>query len=90
MPKTTFDKDKMAQLGVSSGSLITAGGAMRYVAGCVQRERERLARILVRHGFDAIAADVLDTSMDDHVFKFRGPEHDLDEPPCPKGPEVKT
>lgn len=84
MPNMTLDTDRMAQLGVSGGSLITAGGAMRYVAGCIQRERERLARILIRHGLEGVAADVLDTSADDNVFKFRGPEHDLDEPPCPK------
>ena len=42
-----LDGPKMEELGLQGGSIPAASAAMRYPAGCIKRERERLARIFV-------------------------------------------
>ena len=54
---------------------------MRYVAGCLSRERERVARILEKHDFDPDAiAEIRSEADDAKVFKWAGPESRLDDP----------
>lgn len=73
---------EMAELGHEGAGLPTNSAVMRYAAGCVKRERERLARIFIlQKSPQAIAEAILDCSMDDHVFKWNGPEVGLDAPP---------
>ncbi|MFA6134585.1 MAG: hypothetical protein WC869_11280 [Phycisphaerae bacterium] len=77
-----LDGPKMAELGLSGGSIATAGGAMRYTAGCIRRERERLAKVFVTpKAPDKLAEAILDNSLDEKVFKWNGPEAILDAPP---------
>lgn len=76
-----LDKKKLAELGI--GTCLTTGSAnVRYVAGCIKRERERLARIFVNQKAPQdVATAILDASLDDNVFKWNGPEAALDVPP---------
>lgn len=76
-----FDKAKQAALGIDGREPATTAAVMRYTAGVVKRERERMARIFEEAGMDQVAARLRDESQDDLVFKWDGPEHDLDEPP---------
>ena len=70
-----LDEAKMRELGLPPGALTTASGAMRYTAGCIKRERERLARIFVNQKVpEGIAEAIMDNSMDEKVFKWNGPE----------------
>lgn len=70
-----LDDAKMRELGLDPGNLATASSVMRYTAGCITRERERLASILVSpKSPEEIAAAILDKSLDDRVFKWNGPE----------------
>ena len=76
-----LDNTKMEELGMSGG-LARTSAAMRYPAGCIKRERERLARIFVNVKTpEEIAKAIVDNSLDDKVFKWNGPETPLDEPP---------
>lgn len=79
-----IDEQKVNDLGGSAG-YVTLMGIMRYVSGCILRERERLARAIPEHA-DAIR----DTSMDDLVFKWSGPETPLDTPPKPYKEDEKN
>ena len=76
-----LDGDKQNQLGLKGGSVLNASSVMRYTAGVVSRERERLARVFESHGMQEVSQAVRDTSLDDNVFKWNGPEQDLDVPP---------
>ena len=79
-----LDKTKMEQLGLDhgGGSIALAGAVMRYSAGCIKRERERLARIFITEKTpERIAEAILDNSFDDKVFKWNGPEAPLDAEP---------
>ena len=77
-----LDSSKMEELGLSGGGFPTASAAMRYPAGCIKRERERLARIFVNVKTpEEMAKAIVDDSLDDKVFKWNGPETSLDEPP---------
>lgn len=53
-------------------------GVVRYVAGCIKRERERIARILESAASLQEAAEAIrDESMDKEIFQWRGPEATL-------------
>ena len=88
MPHMHLDKEKMAALGLRSNSIAVSGGVMRYTVGVVQRERERLANIFIASGMANVAALILDTSKDDLVFKWVGPETPLETPPVPAPPRA--
>ena len=76
-----LDEKKMSELGLKPGAFPTASAAMRYPAGCIKRERERLARIFVKERSpQKIAEAILDPSLDELVFKWNGPEISLDIP----------
>jgi hypothetical protein len=76
-----LDKAKMQELGLTDGVPGTFG-LMKYMAGCIKRERERLAKIFVSpKESDKLAEAILDSSLDDKVFKWNGPETPLDAPP---------
>lgn len=75
-----LDDDRSRALGLDPGHIGTANGSMRYTAGCIVRERERLARIFERTHPD-FARAIRYPSQDDLVFKWNGPETDLDTPP---------
>jgi hypothetical protein len=76
-----LDEARLASLGIG-GHLTNMTGTARYVAGCLKRERERLAKIFVNSKAPAeIATAILDSSLDDNVFKWNGPESPLDVPP---------
>jgi len=77
-----LDDAKMKELGLSGGHLTTASAVMMYPAGCIKRERERLARIFVNEKTpERIAQAILDGSFDDNVFKWNGPSVPLDAAP---------
>lgn len=85
-----LEKEEMEKLGLSGGHLLTAGGAMRYFTGCVKRERERLAQIFAEsRSPEKIAQAILDSSMDEKVFKWNGPEIPLDADPISVEERVK-
>ncbi|MFC1782333.1 hypothetical protein ACFL02_01955 [Planctomycetota bacterium] len=76
-----LDDDKMKELGLKGGFAVSSA-VMRYPAGCIKRERERLARIFVTEKSpEKIAEAILDNSLDDKVFKWNGPETPLDAEP---------
>lgn len=77
-----LDRAKMAELGVEGNGFPATSAVMRYPVGCMKRERERLARILVTNPDMKWLADaILDNSLDDLVFKWAGPEAALDDVP---------
>lgn len=77
-----LDEKKMQELGLEGGGLVMSSAVMRYPAGCIKRERERLARIFVNQKEpEKIAKAILDDSLDDQVFKWNGPEKLLDDKP---------
>jgi len=77
-----LDDKKIEELGLGQAAFVTASASIRYPAGCIKRERERLARIFVnKKNPEEIAKAILDNSLDDKVFKWNGPETPLDEPP---------
>jgi hypothetical protein len=79
-----IDRPKMKELGLMPGKLATGDGTIRYVVGCIKRERERLARVFVNEkGPEKIAEAILDASLDDKVFKWIGPSATLDASPTP-------
>jgi hypothetical protein len=90
MPAMQLTAERMKALGLNPGALVSAGGAMRYTVAVVQRERERLAKIFRDNQMADIAAAILDTSQDDLVFKWMGPEKALDAPPKPFVSEAET
>jgi hypothetical protein len=68
------DENIQTQLGVNPKTVVLSGALVRYVAGCMKRERERLAEIIERETDPAkIATAIRDTSEDSAIFKFRGP-----------------
>ena len=80
--KWVMDEEKMKELGMSPGHLSRSDAAVRYAAGCVKRERERLAQIFAgSKTTDKVAAAIMDDSLDDKVFKWNGPETPLDVSP---------
>jgi hypothetical protein len=83
MPPMDLNNARIRALGLKPGALALADASMRYAVGVVQRERERLARIFQNNGMSEIATSILDTSQDDNVFKWAGPETSLDVPPKP-------
>lgn len=79
-----LDDAKMRELGLDTGHLAAIDAVMRYTAGCVKRERERLARVFVNEkNPEQLAHAILDNSVDDKVFKWNGPESTLDAEPIP-------
>jgi len=77
-----LDKDKMQKLGIKTGTFTNTDATVRYIAGCIKRERERLARVFVApKAPEKLAEAILDASFDEKVFKWCGPEGSLDVPP---------
>ncbi len=75
-----LDDAKRTELGLSTGHLATADATMRYAAGVVKRERERLAKVFVNAKNPQQTAEaILDGSLDDKVFRWCGPEHGIDD-----------
>lgn len=74
-----LDDEKMKALGLERpGSLVVASAVMRYVAGCILRERERITEILRDSKVsEEVLSKVLSDSDDDKVFRWRGPETPL-------------
>jgi hypothetical protein len=66
---TEAEKERWNRRNVPYGAAVTAGAVANYVNGCIQRERERLAKLIPEH-----ATSILDNSMDDEVFKWKGPK----------------
>lgn len=70
----------------SPAAAVNPGAVMRYVSGCIHRERERLSDILKRAGVpDKYAREILDDSKDELVFRWKGPEIKLNDPIVPTG-----
>ncbi len=79
-----LDESKQSELGLGGKGLVMASASMRYPVGCIKRERGRLARIFVNvheKSPEELAQAILDSSLDDRVFKWNGPESSLDTPP---------
>lgn len=74
----------MAKVGASGGA-VRSPDIARFVAGCMTRERERVARILEKHGFSPGAISEIRSGVDDEkVFKWAPPTGKLDDPPPTK------
>lgn len=79
-----LDDKKMKELGLNPSHLPQTSAVMRYTAGCIKRERERLARVFINEkSLEETAQAILDNSLDEMVFKWCGPETGLDSPPVP-------
>jgi hypothetical protein len=65
------------RLAGNGGAMLASGAVMRYVAGAIRRERQRLAEIFERGGMQEIAMQIADSSLDANVFRFRPPSVDL-------------
>lgn len=77
-----MDSSKMEALGLKPGTLVMASAVMRYCAGCIKRERERLGRAFAEtDALENVAKAVVSEEHDDLVFKWAGPETSLDVPP---------
>lgn len=77
-----LDDAKMKELGLEGGHIAAVSAVMRYTAGCFKRERERLARVFVSpKDPEKTAEAILDSTLDERVFKWNGPEVPLDSPP---------
>lgn len=78
-----LDEAKQEELGIGRVKCAaTSSAVMRYTAGCMKRERERLARIFVNEKPPAkLAEAIMDNTLDDKVFKWNGPESPLDKEP---------
>ena len=77
-----LDEAKMEELGIKGGILALTASVMSYTTGCIKRERERLAQIfIIGKTPEALAAALVDSSKDDLVFKWNGPEVALETPP---------
>ena len=77
-----LDEKKMGELGLGPKGVALGDAVMRYCAGCIKRERERLARIFISpKPPKELAEAILDGSLDDKVFKWNGPESPLDAEP---------
>jgi hypothetical protein len=86
-----LDASKMRDLGLAAGKLATADATMRYTAGCIKRERERLARIFAQQRDpELLSRALIDPSLDELVFKWNGPETPLDASPEPLGNQSAT
>jgi hypothetical protein len=69
-----WDNESIAETLNAKGGVVRAPAVVRYVAGCMKRERERLAKILEGGGTPAaIAAAIRDDSEDPQVFRWAGP-----------------
>jgi hypothetical protein len=82
--KYVLDDKRIETLGlkVNKDAIPTASLApalVRYIAGCIKRERERLARVFMnpKQG-EKLAQAILDGTYDDRVFTWAGPEKTLD------------
>ncbi len=78
-----LDKRKQLELGLDGGEAALTATVMKYTVGVVLRERERLARGFEQNGMGKVAAAIRDSILDDHVFKWNGPEQGLNVPPRP-------
>ena len=77
-----IEGQKVAELGGGGGPVVGSDSIMRYVAGCITRERERLARIFINQKSpEEVAKAILDSSLDDLIFKWVGPSARLDDRP---------
>jgi hypothetical protein len=87
-----LDETKQKELGLGKGGGLVFGATlMRYVAGAMRRERERLAQIFFNEKkSEQLARALIDKSKDEMVFKFRGPEVSLDVPLAPADKEAQA
>lgn len=77
-----LNTEKVEELGLRSGRRVLGDAVMQYVAGCIRRERQRVAHVLrVCLNNPNLAEAVSDSRMDDNVFKWAGPGSDLIDPP---------
>jgi hypothetical protein len=81
-----YDDDDILRLGVRPRAMVISGAVVRYISGCITRERERLARALKGHISDDPIAAIVSDEHDDLVFKWIGPGAKLDDPPKPADP----
>lgn len=86
--KYILDEQRIEDLGlkynknaIPDSSLAPA--MVRYITGCIKRERERLARVFInpKEG-ERLAEAILDGTYDDGVFTWAGPESNLDQTQC--------
>lgn len=84
-----LDNDKMRELGLGIApeggpprlEFANPSAVMRYPVGCMKRERERLASIFITEKTpQQVATAILDNSLDDNVFRWKGPEAPLHAP----------
>lgn len=69
-----WDDDSLVEILGAGRSFTNVTSICRYVAGCMKRERERIAKIIERTDDPKeIAAAIRDASEDPQVFKWLGP-----------------
>ena len=74
-----WDDDGLIRAGVLFKGEEDAANLIRYVAGVVKRERERLARIVRNAGVDpSVAHALLDEDDDARVFRWGAPVRKTD------------
>src|SRR5690606_26923740 len=75
------DREWLSQMG-GRASAVNAFGVMGYVAGCMTRERQRLAQIFRQeHSPDTRARALMDPSKDELVFRWEPRSVSLDDRP---------
>lgn len=79
-----IDGEKADELGLDGDGFLIASGAMRYVSGCITRERQRLAQIFIHEKTpEQLSTSIMDGSLDDRVFQWAPPERTIDMAPKP-------
>lgn len=75
--------ERCDEIGGNGGTVFTSV-MVRYVAGVMCRERERLARIFEADGRPDLAQKIRSGDQDDQVFRWASPDAKLDAPLAPR------
>ena len=85
-----LDPKKIAEMGGKPGTLVRMDSVMRYVHGCITRERQRVAAILEEHNVAGVAKGILDDGQDQEVFRWAAAATGLNAPLRSAADKVKT
>lgn len=86
LPEEAFqltNEEATMELGLGLGSgFVAPPDVMRFVSGCITRERQRLAKIFAEEKLpEAVATALVDTRFDKHVFQWAPPTVTMDQAP---------
>src|SRR5688572_30560188 len=85
-----LDPKTIAEMGGKPGTPARLDSVMRYVHGCITRERQRVAAILERHNLADAAKVILDDGQDREVFRWAAAASGLNAPLRSAADKVKT